>query len=177
MHSYTPDARKKRLDGICGASDKFEVSRAEAQGLEDPRIPLVVTCEGQILDSGMPGKDQTFEIGLEGAWIEPVHELKEQTRTYPVIFRFAHTDLTEVNVKPPSGYTPKGAPAPIRLEGRFGTYLLSISADETGYHVQRAFTLLPIHVAPENYPELRSFLGDAHQADRSRLAFVKKASQ
>ena len=110
---------------------------------------------------------------FNGAWLEAIPELKAPTRIYPVIFDLAHADLTDIEINAPTGYTPKGAPPRVVLDCRFGSYQLLITKTGSGYKIHRLFEIGQIKIEPQDYQELRKFLNDALQADKTRLVFVK----
>lgn len=172
MSTMTPEARKKRLEQICGSSSRLEVSRADASGIDDVRKPFELSCEGES-SIEIANDVTTYRMAMDGPWVEALPELTSTTRIFPVIFHFPHTDILALDVAAPQGFAPKESPPAVKLEGPIGNYLLSVSRTDAGYHVERTFTLLPLKVEARDYSELRTFLADVRQADRLRLAFER----
>ena len=171
LRRVDPEKRRERLDGLCGSSDMYEVSRAEANGLEKPMAEFRLTCEGELTEGGPDEINDDYYFQIEGPWIEEYPEFTTLTRVHPVVLPFRCVDLTMIDVAPASGFVTVADPAPIKLESPFGRYYLSIKSTSEGYHVERMVAFLRVGIPPEEYEALREFLNDVRSADKTYLQF------
>jgi hypothetical protein len=173
LRSLGPGERDKRLQELCGAGGEFEVSRAEAPGLQNLTSGLKLDCEGTMMSTNLTPGLSRYSFSLDGFWNEEVPEFTEEHRVHAVVFPFPRIDRTVVDVKSPEGFTTVEAPAVPPVESPYGRYTLTVSLTPDGYHVERMFALAAIAVKAQDYPSLRQFLSGVHRADQTALEFRK----
>jgi hypothetical protein len=174
LREKTLEARQKRLDEMCGASDGIDVTKAQAPGLEDPNQTFQIDCGGERQDSRAAGGE--YALRFDGPWIAPFPDLPRGPRLLPVIFDYPRIDRLELDVSAPPGFKAGSPPPPIRAEGPFGAYTLAVTATPAGYHVERSLSVIRPKIDPPAYRGLEKFLGDARAADRRPLVFVRAAA-
>jgi hypothetical protein len=173
LRGQPAERRDDMLDDLCGSSDRYEISRAQASGWEDPGADLRLECEGR---ANQPGPDVSYDQwgqGFLGPWIDWVPEFVSPTRANPVIFPFRRVERAGIDVSPPPGFVTLPAPPPVQLEGPFGRYFLAISNKDGGYHLERAFVIVRLVTAPAEYPALKNFLDEVRRADGTHLQFKR----
>jgi hypothetical protein len=173
LRGDSPEDRRKRLEELCGAFGSFEVTRAEAPGLEDLNRGLHLQCEGTLTDTNFTAQTTRYSFQFDGSWEEQVPELTASTRVHPVIFSFPRIDQNVIEIAAPAGFTTVAPPAVTQLDSPFGHYGLSVTATPAGYRVERVFSLSTIGVTAAEYDPLRRFLSDVRQADRTPVEFRK----
>jgi hypothetical protein len=114
-----------------------------------------------------------LSIRLAGPWFDAVPELSAPARVLPIVFDFPRVDRSIVEIEAPEGYVPKGAPAPVKVEGPFGSYALVATQTAKGYHVERSFSLNMQNFPPDRYAGIRKYLTDVRKADRATVEFRK----
>lgn len=171
LRRRTPEARKARLDELCGAGADFEVSKAEAPRIDDLGAGFALECEGASPDADAEAGAQETTFRLAGAWFDPVPELSAPVRVHPIVFDYPRIDRSILEIESPEGYAPKGAPAPVKVDGPFGSYSLVATATPTGYHVERSFSLNMQNFPPDRYAGIRKYLSDVRKADRASVEF------
>ncbi|MBI3450873.1 MAG: DUF3857 domain-containing protein [Acidobacteria bacterium] len=173
MRALPPDDRRRRMDQMCGSGSAMEIGQAEMPALALLNSKFLLRCEGTLAGSGPTAETGEFTIEIGGPWIPTVPELTAATRTYPVVLDFPAVDLLVMEVSAPPGYAPADPPAPVKLEGDSGSYVLNIERTAGGFKIQRNFARLPLVVKPADYRPFRDFLQAVRLADRTRLRFVK----
>jgi hypothetical protein len=177
LRRLPPEDRKKRLDDLCGSGGDFEILKAEApEVLADPTAEFRLECEGEYGTGAPDASSDSFSFKVDGAWFRGVPELAASTRFHPMVFSYPRIDRAGLEVHSPPGFAPKGAPAPVELESRFGRYRLDVKATPDGYHLEREFWFAPLLVKPDEYEPLRSFLQDVRKADAARLEFKRSGA-
>lgn len=177
IRDLAPAERRKHLDAACGSIETSELKKAEAPGFDALGKGFALECEGSD-ESGLDNDVGLYALAVRGPWIEDPPELTAATRVHPIIFEFPRVDLCTLEVAPPAGFAVKGAPEPIKIDSKFGRYLLSITVAGNGsYHVERKFALVPIAVPAAEYDELKRFLADVRRADKTRLEFQRGAAK
>ncbi len=173
LRGESPEERRKTFEDLCGSYGSFEVTRAEAPGLEDLYQGLHLECEGTLTDTNFTSELGRYSFRFDGAWEENVPELTSPTRIHPVIFSFPRVDKNVIDIDAPSGFVVADPPPSTKLDSPYGHYALSISATQSGYHVERTFSIDTVGVAAAEYEPLRRFLSQVHQADRTPVEFRK----
>jgi len=173
LRGQSPEERVKTLDSLCGSQGSFEVTRAEAPGLEDLYQGLHLECEGTMTDTNFTSDLGRYSFQFDGPWEEGVPELTSPTRVHPVIFSFPHVDKNVIDIDAPSGFVAADPPPSTKLDSPYGHYVLSISATSSGYHVERTFSIDTVGVTAAEYDPLRRFLSEVRQADRMPVEFRK----
>jgi hypothetical protein len=173
LRDMTPEDRKRRQEELCGASGEIELLSSELPGLNEPMSAFQISCETENTRTNLDEETGAYRLGVSGAWLENVPDLPTEARTQPVLFRFPRTDLLTLDIASPKGFTPSSEVAPIQLSTPYGMYLLSVSARENGYHVERSVTLVPLAVMASDYGSLQSFFAEIRRADRTLLAFKR----
>lgn len=177
VRSMRPDARQKRLVEICGQQGDFEVSHAEVPDLDKHGGSFRISCEGSRPQEPPDETALDFKYSFSGAGIEVVPELSSKNRAYPVIFNFPRVDLNVIEVSSPEGFVPSEVPPPVKVEGRFGRYELTIARTPGGFNVSRKLALLALRVPASEYEDLRKFLTEVTRADRTQLSFRRAAEK
>jgi uncharacterized protein DUF3857 len=173
LRGQSPEERVKTIEGLCGSQGSFEVTRAEAPGLEDLYQGLHLECEGLLTDTNFTSDLGRYSFRFDGAWEEGVPELTSATRVHPIIFSFPHVDKNVIDIDAPAGFVVANPPPSTKLDSPYGHYALSISATPSGCHVERTFSIDTVGVAATEYEPLRKFLTEVHQADRMPVEFRK----
>jgi hypothetical protein len=173
LKSLPLTSRQKRLEELCGSSDRLEVSKATVGNLDKPRVPLEIRCEGTLSISGLTEETGTYEFTPDGPWNGGIPIFTEPKRVHPIVFKYARIDATTIDVTAPEGFTPKGDTPSAQLGGGVCEYTYSATTTATGYRVQRRFKLSATGIAIESYEPLRRVLGHAKEVDRTRLVFER----
>ncbi len=174
LGALSPPDRSRRLDELCGASGRFEISKAEAPSLDGPGGDSRLTCEGTLTDTGLTEGRAEASVAFQGPWIPEVFDLASPARLHPVLFAYPRLDRALVEIEGPPGFEPGPVPAPVSIESPYGLYELSVTATPAGYRLARVFALGVIAVPSEEYAALRAFLQEARRADGARLEFRRR---
>lgn len=173
LRQLAPAERRKRMEGLCGASGDFEVLRAEAPQIDDPTAGLRLECEGESALRNGRGEESSISLHFGGVWIEEVPALTSPSRAHPVVLPFAGVDRAGLEIASPAGFRPDAPPEAVRIESSFGVYTLAIATTDSGFHIDRSLTLSQTEIAPESYDALRRFLEEVRLADRTPIAFTR----
>jgi hypothetical protein len=173
LRGDSPESRRKDLEEMCGSYGAFEVTRAEAPGLEDLNHGLSLECEGTLTDANFTKQWDRYTFHVNGVWEEAVPELTSTTRVHPVVFDFPRMDQNVVDVEAPPGFETTQPPAVAPLESPYGHYALFISATPSSYHIERVFSLAALAIPVNEYEPLRRFLSQVRQADNTAVEFRK----
>ena len=171
LRRLDPSERKDQLDRLCGGVGSGEVLAAALPGLEDPLAPFQIACDIAVPETNLNEDVDVYQFHVLGAWWPPTPELAAPTRVHPVIFEYPRVDIVAVDVTSPPGFETKDPPAPVKLESPFGRYQWAVTKTPKGYHVDRAFALVPLLVKTTDYDALKSFLKQVHTADETVLEF------
>ncbi len=171
LRDLGPSERKVELDRLCGGVGSGEVLAAELPGLENPQAPFKVACDITTGETSLTEEIGHYAMSVIGPWWPPTPELTDAARVHPVVFDYPKLDIVSLDLMAPEGFTAQDAPAPVKLETPFGKYQFVAVKNEKGFHVDRAFALMPLLVKPADYEGLRSFLKQVQTADRTSLSF------
>src|SRR5262249_8696162 len=69
MRAKALEARRRRLDEMCGASPGFDVQTAEAAKLDDPGAPFEIACAGGMQVKTPSPDEREWSFKTEGPWI------------------------------------------------------------------------------------------------------------
>jgi hypothetical protein len=175
LRHEAPEDRRKRLEEVCGASDRLEVTRAEAPHLESVGADTRVDCEGRLVDAHVTPEYGSYTMYAMGPWTESLPALPAGKRVHPVVLEFPHTDVATIEIESPPGFAPNEEDLLVPVKSSFGDYRLSIQATAKGYHVERRVTLNAVGVPADHYEDLRAFLTEVARADRTGIEFHRKA--
>jgi hypothetical protein len=173
LRRLDPSERKDQLDRLCGGVGSSKVLAAALPGLEDPLAPFQIACDVAVQDTNLTEDVDVYQFHVLGPWWPPTPELTAPARVHPVIFEYPRVDIVAVDVTSPPGFGTKDPPAPVKLESPFGRYQWVATKTPTGYHVDRAFALVPLMVKTTDYDALKAFLKQVHAADQTSLAFQR----
>ena len=174
LRRLDPQDRKKRLEEICrGAGGSYEVEAAELPQLDDEEAPLQIACDLSSAESGLDEGTDRYAFAVTGPWWPALPEFPAASRTHAVILDYPKIDVLGIDVTSPPGFAPKDAPPAVTIESPFGRYQLLAVKTDKGFHVDRAFALLPLMVKTEQYAELKKFVDAAGNADRTTLQFER----
>ncbi|MBI3450872.1 MAG: hypothetical protein HY049_18400 [Acidobacteria bacterium] len=173
LRGMRPDARKRRLDELCGDGRGIEVRRAEAPGLDRLDASLRLECDGAVAAPAPEAGTADVFFVLEGPWFNAVPNLTAAKRIHPVVLDFPAIDRSVIDVGAPPGFVAAEPPATVTLRNDEGSYSLAVERTEGGFRVRREFTRLPLAIKPADYRPFRDFLQAVRLADRTRLRFVK----
>jgi hypothetical protein len=176
LRGMGPEDRHKRLEELCGETGEFEISRAEAPGLQDLASGLKLECEGTLMNTNLNPAHGGYRFSLDDFWNEAVPEFTAPVRVQPVVFEFPHLDVTVLDVRTPEGFSTVAPEPPAPVESPYGKFAIFITSQPEGYHVERVFALGAIAVPAAEYEPLRQFLAKVHQADRTFLEFRKSGT-
>ena len=175
LRHSAPADRRKLLDEECGASDRLEITRAEAPHLESPGEDSRVECEGRMTEVHVTPDLGGYRLGIVGPWTEGLPSLPAGKRVHPVALMYPRTDTQVIEVEAPPGFAPDDEGLLLPVQSPFGDYRLSIQPTDKGYRVERRVTLTAVGVPAESYENLRAFFTDVARADQTRLEFHRKA--
>jgi hypothetical protein len=116
-------------------------------------------------------------VSINGPWWPELAQFPGVTRALPVVFPYPKTDIVRLDMAPPPGFAAAAAPPPVKLESALGTYALTVTAAEAGFHVERTLVLNALKVSPTGYVLLRQFFEDIARADRTTLSFRPAAAK
>jgi hypothetical protein len=172
LRRLDPAERKEQLDKLCGGSGAGEVQAADLPGLDQPSAPFQIACDITAGEANTEEVDD-YRFSVLGAWWPETPELTAATRVQPVVFDYPRLDIVSLDVTSPPGFSSKTPPPPVKVDSPFGKYQWVATKTDKGYHVDRAFALLPLFVKPADYEALKAFLKQVSTADRTALAFEK----
>ncbi len=175
LRRLDPRKRKETLDRICGSSSTAEVTSAELPGLDEHGAAYKIVCNLEDSDISIDESTRSYSYRIAGPWSPQIPELTASSRTQAVLFDYPKVDVLSIDVGAPHGFKPKPPAAPVELKSPYGRYMLDVKATDAGFHVDRAFALIALVVKPEEYPALRKFLEDVHNADRTAVTFERAA--
>lgn len=171
LRDLPPTDRADRLRDLCGQGEGTEVTASRAPGIEEAYGPLLLECESEREQDAIQDTIARYSLSIGGPWFEPVPEIFDETRTFPVVFRYPRADLASIVFSPPEGFAAGDVPAPIVYHGPFGDYTLAFERSGDGVKVSRSFVLRALGVPPQHYPALKSFLTDVRRADLTAVEF------
>jgi hypothetical protein len=176
LRGLLPGERRQVLGDYCGKRSGVEILRASAPDITSLEQGWHVECEADLrTEEPAPIKGE-FHAGFRGDWIEPVPELREESRVYPVLFQYPRIDNTMIEIETQEGLNPLDEPPPILIEGVFGSYSLFVRPVEHGYQIQRSFSLTTDSVPVTDYASLKDFLDRVGHADATVLRFGRGSS-
>jgi hypothetical protein len=171
LRKATAEARRERLERICGKSSSFELEQARTaeagEGAEGPRVECKGLLPEVIADAGM----ETVSFPLKGPWIESFPELESRTRTHALVFKYPCTDRALLEVSAPPGFRPRPAPEPVVIDNPFGRYELNVSETADGYSVERMLRFPHLSLPANRNAGIRRFLQKVRIADAAVLHF------
>lgn len=174
LRQSPPEERRSRIDKLCGASSRFELSQAAAPNLDTLTAPLTLVCEGNYGSKRDDPDLVIYRYVLDGVWLDASERFTAPKRRYPIVFPFAKTDRQSLDVHSPPGFEPRGKPpADVSVTSPFGSYSLTFSTDGASFHIERTATLSEIWIPPSQYEAFRTFLAKIARADASVLEFQK----
>ena len=176
LRRLPPRERSARLDEMCGASDTFEIKKAQAPGLDDRAPDLRLECDLTMTDTRFTEDLSSYHFSAMGPWMEWTPDLPAGPRLHPVVFDFPRVDHNVMEITAPPGFEPYGDPVMAPVQSDFGRYTLSLMPTETGYRVERKLTLVPVAVPASEYESLRGFLAEVRRVDATRMEFRRKPS-
>lgn len=177
LRGMKPDEREDRLFELCGTDGDFEVTSATAKDLDSLGEALEVVCEAESFTDGIGDNVGTYSMSLIGPWIDSLPVFVEEKRETPIIFRYAWTSHTSVDIKAPEGFMPRGGYSPISADTSLGKYRLFIAPTADGYHVERKFTMPHTSLAAKHYEGVKKYFDFIKLSDETTIEFVRKAAQ
>jgi hypothetical protein len=165
--------RKERLDELCGASGRAEVTAAELPGLEDLSYTFQIACDLEMSETNITEGIGRYSLALTGPWWPETPELTAAQRVHPMVFDYPKVDVMSMEIAAPSGFQPKEAPGAVNLESPYGRYQLAVTKTPTGFHVDRAFALTVLIAKPPEYDAVKKFFSDVRKADQTTLTFER----
>ncbi|HEX4823751.1 MAG TPA: DUF3857 domain-containing protein [Candidatus Polarisedimenticolaceae bacterium] len=169
--------RKEKLDEICGAEGRSEVTAAELPGLTEASGPFQIACDLEMSDTNLDGAIARYSLPMSGPWWPETPDFPAAKRVHPIIFDYPKLDILAIDVEAPHGFVPKDPPAPVTLDSQYGRYQLSVTKTATGYHVDRAFALTVLIAKPPEYDGLRAYFASVRKADQTMLAFERQGGK
>jgi len=173
LRRLDPAERKEKLDRLCGGRGSGEVAAAELPNLDQPAAPFQIACDITAGEANVGEDISEYHLTAMGPWWPETPELTAATRIHPVVFEYPRLDIVSVDIVPPAGFSAKAPPQPVKVESPFGKYQWAATKTEKGFHVDRAFALLPLFVKPTDYDALKAFLRQVHTADQTALVFER----
>ncbi len=174
LRGLKPEEREDRLFKLCGADGDFEVTSATVSDLDSAKDALVISCEAESFTDGIGASVGTYSISLEGPWIDSLPVFVEEKRKTPIVFRYAWTSNSSLEIKAPEGFMPRGGYNPVSAETSLGKYRLFIAPTGEGYHVERRFVMPHSSLAAKHYGGLMKYFEFIKRADETRIEFVRK---
>lgn len=168
--------RGRKLKELCGADERFEVSRAEAPELQVFAQGLRVECQGTLTVEPPDEQETAWRVRLDGPWIESLPDIGSAPRVHPVIFDYNRVTRTTTLVTPPPGYNLNGALQPAKIDSPFGRYVRSVQVNGQSLQVQRTLHLVRVKVEPEEFEALQKFFADIRRADAMPLVLRPAAA-
>ena len=174
LRRLDPQERTKRLDEICrGTGGSYETEAAELPQLDDEEAPLQIACDLTSTESGVEDGIDRYAFAVMGPWWPSLPEFPSAKRTHAVILDYPKIEVLGIDIASPAGFAPKDAPPAVTIESPFGRYQLVALKTDKGFHIDRAFALLPLMVKVEQYAELKKFVDAAGNADRMTVQFER----
>ncbi len=174
LRGLQTEERVKHLDNLCGASGVFEVSRAEAPGLENLSEGFRLECEGVSLEPGPRSEADEYLLPLRGDWIEPYADFGAARRVHPVVLPYRRADVLRLAAGAPEGFVPAPAPPPISLETPFGSYALRVRHADGGFQVERTLVLTRAIIPAAEHELLRNFFTRVRYGDEQMLRYTRR---
>ena len=174
LRGLKPDEREDRLFELCGTDGDFEVTSAAISGLDAFGEPLVLSCQAESFTDGIGENIGTYTVSLQGPWIDSLPLFADEERKTPVIFRYAWTSSSAIDIKAPDGFIPRGGYNPVSADTSLGKYRLFIAPAADGYHIQRKFVMPHTSLAAKHYEGLKKYFDFIKRADETSIEFVRK---
>lgn len=141
--------------------------------MEKQSIIFNETIVLQATHYGVPAGDKML-LRINAFNLHKIIPKKISDRKQPFKVRYGFTDVDEVTVQIPEGYSVEVLPQPILLESKFGTYQAIIetkSDKQLVYH--RKLQLKYGEYEAKDYEDFRKYLTKINQADNSKIIINK----
>lgn len=169
------EARKARLVEMCWGHSTLDVAEADYPGLDERRDDARRVCAGENQGPGPLADAAACEFAIQGPWSVGAPILPEENRTHPIVLPYPETDILSLDVTTPPGFETTAPPETVTFESPYGRYLLSVTATETGYHVERMSTITALGLPASEYAPFREFFERIRKADKTALHFTRSA--
>ncbi|HET6567574.1 MAG TPA: DUF3857 domain-containing protein [Rhodothermales bacterium] len=98
----------------------------------------------------------------------------DEKRAQPVVFAYAFAAVDTLTYELPAGYHVEAAPAPVKIETPFASYVAEVSVGDEGVlryirHLEVSETTIP----PEQYGAFRDLATQASRADNAQVVLVR----
>jgi hypothetical protein len=169
------ERRRDLVDRVHARMGDVEVSAVEIENATDPDRPVVEHCHVKI-----PGYAQVTGRRL---FLQPAVFHKgdtprytDGTRRFPVMLKYAWSEMDTVLITPPDGFTVEKpeAPAPFRF-GDFGRYDAALEqlADGRTLRLRRTFEFSRLSFDADEYPALKADFEKLQRRDAFTLVLAR----
>lgn len=99
--------------------------------------------------------------------------LPRESRAWPIDLSAVQTRSDHIDVTLPPGYVVDELPDPVSLDTDFASYHSVVTADATGLHYSREYTVKQLQLDASRYDDVRKF-GERVAYDEATSAVLKK---
>lgn len=141
--------------------------------LEKGKIPVAVESMTMQLNryASVSGKRWFFSPNI----MSHVDDLpaKTEQRKYPIVLRYATTEIDTTIIKFPENLYPEFVPEPTEIHSKFGSYRNEYRVEQGNIVFIRTFQKNNGTFQPESYPDLVKFYEEVSKADRQQFVLRK----
>ncbi len=97
-------------------------------------------------------------------------------RVNPIYFAYPYTDIDDVTITVPQGWSVSSLPSPRRADVKACTYDLSVASKDATLHLSRRLMVDIALVGVKDYPTLRSFFQNVRNGDEQQILLSPPAA-
>ncbi len=117
-----------------------------------------------------------FKMPLTDAY-SPIEFLANDERKYPIdLYQFSTSDIRDeiLNIQIPDDKVLAEIPETIKINSKFGNYILEFSLEGNTLIVHRSYVQKELNVSSSEYKDLQKFFNDIVKSDETQIAFKAK---
>lgn len=146
------------------------------EGMEEPEKPLVARYNVEIPGfASVAGKRLVVPVCVFQT--QTKNPFVHDTRAYPIAFPYSSSELDDVIVKVPEGYTLESPAHPYQMKLYYASYQTSIDFQENQIKSRRTLSFKGVHFGPEQYSQLKGFFNVVQVGDGGQAVLQKSDSK
>jgi transglutaminase-like putative cysteine protease len=151
--------------------DSVSIEKVAAEHSTDLSQPLELDYSFRVASYARSAGDLLLvrpRILGSDAWALP-----RESRAWPIDLSAVQTRIDHIDVTLPPGYVVDELPDPVSLDTDFASYHSVVTADATGLHYSREYTVKQLQLDASRYDDVRKF-GERVAYDEATSAVLKK---
>ncbi len=94
-------------------------------------------------------------------------------RQFDIVYDYPFIDRDTIQIEIPEGYKPESIPKNIKIDNKFGLYVLEYTVKNNQVEVKRTYSRNDGRFPKTDYKDYVVFYNQIHKSDNSKLVFVK----